>query len=141
MHNPPLECAICLQQPADPCALPECRHYFCRGCIYQLQPNNGRLLCPLCRRQFTLDQIQPYIPTGETAYHRVDLEQNRSFFYPFFPIFPTAALICPIVRARAPPTVPVNVPYCMDALCPGGPNARCGRRHDLRLRQIFSPFH
>ena len=133
--------AICLQPPADPCALPESTHYFCREYIYNLQPSNGRLLCPLCRRQFTLDQIQPCIPTGETTYHRVDLEQIRSFFSPSFPILPTAAPIFPIVRGRAPPTVSVNVPYCVDSLCPGGPNARCGRRHDLRLRQIFSPFH
>ena len=58
--------AICLQPPIDPCALPEWKHYFCRGCIFKLLPNNGRLLCPLCRRQFSLDQIKPCIPIGET---------------------------------------------------------------------------
>ena len=40
-------------------------------------------------------------------------------FIHFFPIFPTAALIFPIVRPKASPTVPVNVAYCIGALCPG----------------------
>ena len=61
----PLECAVCLQRPFDPYVLPACGHYYCKGCLNMILPNDGKLLCPLCRREFSMDDIKPYLPKRE----------------------------------------------------------------------------
>lgn len=49
------ECAICLEElDSDSVAiLKECKHIFCRPCLQQ----NRTDLCPLCRGQYTEDDI------------------------------------------------------------------------------------
>ncbi|XP_022101912.1 uncharacterized protein LOC110985291 [Acanthaster planci] len=54
-----LECSICFGYYRDPRML-ECLHNFCLRCLQELRQqqntNNGKLTCPLCRRETTLKE-------------------------------------------------------------------------------------
>ena len=71
---------------------------------------DGSLLWTKSNHAYQLERLHTIAWTSNTI--------GANFIH-FFPIFPTPAHIFPTVRPRAPPTVPVNVAYCMDPLCPG----------------------
>ena len=47
-------CAICLEAPEDPVALP-CAHSYCANCVAALRERRVHQLCPLCRSPLPLN--------------------------------------------------------------------------------------
>ena len=138
-----IECAVCLGDPVDPQIIPECEHFFCRACLDQLKPNDGQLLCPLCRRAFSRNDVRPYKLEAEMSYcldltcqpgsgctklHIDDLCPNLEEIKPVQ--VPIEAIVKPEIEKFE---VPENAIYCMDIFCPGGDGATCGKLHESDL--------
>ncbi|KAH9278912.1 hypothetical protein ECG_08118 [Echinococcus granulosus] len=145
------ECPICLDFTVDPYVPPCCEHFNCRKCFNSIQPVNNLLSCPICRKQFRLDQIKPYEPeppsmkycldlscqpnSGCTKVHIDELCKN-----PTGTFTPLAKLPRENTGEINEPTLELseNATYCNDICCPGGRNAKCGKKHeeDLNLRTV-----
>ncbi|KAL7053807.1 hypothetical protein AAHC03_026756 [Spirometra sp. Aus1] len=52
-------CAFCLSLCKTPSVLP-CQHYFCEKPCLEQYIGQSNLVCPVCSRQFTADQPQPF---------------------------------------------------------------------------------
>ncbi|VDO13455.1 unnamed protein product [Rodentolepis nana] len=145
-----IECAICLEVSVDPHTPPNCNHYYCKACFEKLQPNNGSLLCPQCRQPFKLADIKPYnVPqlpmkyclditckpgNGCTKIHISDL-CPRSEKLSKYSITPPTAEKVKALREEEDEVfkIPPKASYCFDITCPGGANAKCGKKHESDL--------
>ncbi|KAM7538962.1 hypothetical protein Aperf_G00000057964 [Anoplocephala perfoliata] len=52
-------CPICIQHPTDPHEIQGCKHIYCLNCISSLRPIDGKFLCPLCRKEFLMEDLEP----------------------------------------------------------------------------------
>ncbi|MAP24741.1 MAG: hypothetical protein CMM87_04315 [Rickettsiales bacterium] len=59
-------CPICLEELKDlTTSITPCGHIFCSNCLHNSNQHNSNK-CPMCRSQFTLDQVKSIKPTNLT---------------------------------------------------------------------------
>ncbi|KAL5963614.1 Tripartite motif-containing protein 26 [Taenia solium] len=144
------ECPICLDFTIDPYVPPDCQHFNCRRCFDTIQPVNGFLSCPQCRKLFKLDDIKPYEPPLPSIRYCLDLTCQPGSGCTKVHIDD----LCKIPETTTPPTqqpvederedddaifqLPKDATYCTDICCPGGKDAKCRKWHeaDLNLRAL-----
>ncbi|VDM23181.1 unnamed protein product [Hydatigera taeniaeformis] len=146
------ECPICLDFTIDPYVPPDCQHFNCRKCFDTIQSVDGLLSCPQCRKLFKIDDIKPYEPPLPSIKYCLDLSCQPNSGCTKLHLED----LCRISETTTPPTkqatedekedegtifkLPEDATYCTDICCPGGRNAKCGKKHeaDLNLMALAS---
>lgn len=133
----------------DPYVPPDCQHFNCRKCFDTIKPVNGQLTCPQCRKSFKLEDIRPYEPPLPSIKYCLDLTCQPGSGCTKVHIDDLCKI--PVTTTPAPRVtlaekededdifqLPKDATYCTDICCPGGIDAKCGKKHeeDLNLTAL-----
>ena len=136
------ECPVCLEEVGDFYVPPICRHPCCYSCLFRLRRNgSNNIICPMCRRSYDV----PPCANRHLARYCFNLFCLPGSGCPkvhFDDLFPPSTADAPRPRVVAPrravepePSFRPNpdMRYCTDLLCPGGPEATCGKVHECDI--------